>query len=155
MEGRPGLVRPAPPRSQPRPARQFLSIRTFRRSHGGTNQPRLVGARRFIQPAINAPLRLNSATVELFRKEGIRPMSNLGLELKLPEPARVRGRHRPLGRILVDAGLIDQAALVHALEAQHVLDAPLGDILVAQGLVSRCRGDQGAGTSTSDPAGRS
>lgn len=65
-------------------------------------------------------------------------MSNLGLELKSPEPARVRGRHRPLGRILVDAGLIDQAALVHALEAQHVLDAPLGDILVAQGLVSRC-----------------
>ena len=64
-------------------------------------------------------------------------MSNLGLELKSPKPARVRGRYRPLGRILVDAGLIDQAALVHALEAQQTLDAPLGDILVAQGLVSR------------------
>ena len=64
-------------------------------------------------------------------------MSNLGLELKAPSPARVRGRYRPLGRILVDAGLIDQADLVHALEAQRDLDAPLGEILVAQGLVSR------------------
>ena len=73
----------------------------------------------------------------LFRQEGIRPLSNLGLELKAPSPARARGRYRPLGRILVDAGLIDQADLVHALEAQRDLDAPLGEILVAQGLVSR------------------
>lgn len=73
----------------------------------------------------------------LFRQEGIRPLSNLGLELKAPSPARVRGRYRPLRRILVDAGLIDQADLVHALEAQRDLDAPLGEILVAQGLVSR------------------
>ncbi|MCR9127545.1 MAG: glycosyltransferase [Rhodobacteraceae bacterium] len=42
---------------------------------------------------------------------------------------------RPLGHILVNAGEIRQADLVRALELQLCQNAPLGDILVAEGMV--------------------
>ncbi|QUJ77196.1 glycosyltransferase [Sulfitobacter albidus] len=43
----------------------------------------------------------------------------------------------PLGRILVNAGKITQADLVHALDLQRHVDSPLGEILVTEGLVRR------------------
>ncbi|KIN66815.1 N-acetylglucosaminyltransferase [Sulfitobacter donghicola DSW-25 = KCTC 12864 = JCM 14565] len=41
-----------------------------------------------------------------------------------------------MGRLLVNAGTITQNDLVHALELQRHIDAPLGEILVAEGLAS-------------------
>ncbi|TNF59703.1 MAG: glycosyltransferase [Rhodobacteraceae bacterium] len=43
--------------------------------------------------------------------------------------------HRLLGRILVETGAIGADALVHALDQQTRVDAPLGEILVAEGAV--------------------
>ncbi|AVO39019.1 glycosyltransferase family 2 protein [Pukyongiella litopenaei] len=48
-----------------------------------------------------------------------------------PDPAR----RKPLGRHLVDAGAIRPSQLVQALDLQARLDAPLGEILVAEGWV--------------------
>ena len=48
--------------------------------------------------------------------------------------SKPNGPTRPLGRHLVDAGVITSGQLVSALEAQIRLDAPLGDILIAEGL---------------------
>jgi len=39
----------------------------------------------------------------------------------------------PIGRLLVDAGVITSDQLVRGLQAQLKLNAPLGDILVAEG----------------------
>ena len=63
-------------------------------------------------------------------------MSDLRLQFTAPERASPVQRHVPLGRVLVDAGVIDQAELVHALEQQNKMMLPLGDILVARGTVT-------------------
>ena len=63
-------------------------------------------------------------------------MSDLFLRLPDPQavtPPKVR---LPLGRVMVNAGLITQRDLVHALELQRHIDAPLGEILVSEGLAS-------------------
>ena len=54
--------------------------------------------------------------------------------LRLQDPRQVARRERPaapVGRQLVDAGLISRAALLNALKLQRHIDAPLGEILVA------------------------
>ncbi|MEM6303162.1 MAG: glycosyltransferase family 2 protein [Pseudomonadota bacterium] len=45
----------------------------------------------------------------------------------------------PIGRYLVDEGLIDQESLVNALDHQRRIDAPLGEILIADGLITRAQ----------------
>jgi len=63
-------------------------------------------------------------------------MSDLFLRLPDPQavtPPKVR---LPLGRVMVNAGLITQRDLVHALDLQRHIDAPLGEILVSEGLAS-------------------
>ena len=42
-----------------------------------------------------------------------------------------RVTHPPIGRLLLDNGKIEQQDLLHALSLQTHVDAPLGDILVA------------------------
>jgi glycosyltransferase XagB len=64
-------------------------------------------------------------------------MSNLRLHLPEPRPTGAAPPRLPLGRHLVNAGAIQPGDLVHALELQRRVDAPLGEILVAEGLVSR------------------
>jgi len=62
-------------------------------------------------------------------------MSNLRLRLadsQLAAPSKVV---KPFGRHLVQSGHISQADLVHGLDLQRHMDAPLGDILVSEGLV--------------------
>jgi cellulose synthase/poly-beta-1,6-N-acetylglucosamine synthase-like glycosyltransferase len=63
-------------------------------------------------------------------------LSDLRLQFKTPVPAGPTQTHMLLGRILVNEGLIDQADLVRAIEDQQAMDVPLGDILVAKGLLS-------------------
>ena len=61
-------------------------------------------------------------------------MSDPLLRLPAPRPVARAGRPaRPVGRQLVDAGVIDQGALLKALNLQRYVDAPLGEILVATG----------------------
>ncbi|QBF32360.1 glycosyltransferase [Thalassococcus sp. S3] len=58
--------------------------------------------------------------------------------LRLNDPSAVVSfdtPRAPLGRYLVDAGLISPAALLRALDLQKRIDAPLGEILIAEGLV--------------------
>jgi cellulose synthase/poly-beta-1,6-N-acetylglucosamine synthase-like glycosyltransferase len=50
--------------------------------------------------------------------------------------APLRGDPRLLGRILVDDGVLSESDLEHALEQQRRIDARLGDILVAEELVT-------------------
>ena len=64
-------------------------------------------------------------------------MSNLRLHLSEPRAARSRQPRRPIGRHLVDAGAISNGDLIHALELQRHVDAPLGEILIAEGLADR------------------
>ncbi len=65
-------------------------------------------------------------------------MSDPLLRLSEPSPvARVDVPAVPVGRQLVNEGLIDQNTLLKALNLQHYIDAPLGEILVADGQVSR------------------
>ena len=63
-------------------------------------------------------------------------MSDLFLRLPNPQAAVPPQPHLPLGRVMVNAGLITQSDLVHALDLQRYIDAPLGEILVAEGLSS-------------------
>ena len=63
-------------------------------------------------------------------------MSDLGLQYTSPEPASPVRTRVLLGRILVNADLIDQADLVLALEHQRTINVPLGELLVAQGLIT-------------------
>lgn len=63
-------------------------------------------------------------------------MSDLFLRLPDPQAAVPPQAHLPLGRVMVNAGLITQSDLVHALDLQRHIDAPLGQILVAEGLSS-------------------
>ncbi|WP_299149214.1 hypothetical protein [uncultured Tateyamaria sp.] len=65
-------------------------------------------------------------------------MSDPQLRLSAPRPVSRRDRATtPVGRQLVNAGLISQAHLLEALAMQRSIDAPLGEILVAQGYVAR------------------
>ena len=63
-------------------------------------------------------------------------MNDLFLRLPDPEAAVSPSERLPLGRVMVNAGLITQGDLVHALDLQRHIDAPLGEILIAEGLVS-------------------
>ncbi len=64
-------------------------------------------------------------------------MSNQRLTLLEPRIAVPAAPYRPLGRCLVEQGVISQADLVHALDLQCHIDAPLGEIMVSEGLASR------------------
>jgi hypothetical protein len=63
-------------------------------------------------------------------------MSDLFLRLPDPQVAAPLQVPLPLGRIMVNAGIITQSDLVHALNLKRHIDAPLGEILVAEGLAS-------------------
>jgi len=63
-------------------------------------------------------------------------MSDLFLRLPDPDAAVSPSERLPLGRVMVNAGLITQGDLVHALDLQRHIDAPLGEILIAEGLAS-------------------
>ena len=63
-------------------------------------------------------------------------MSNLGLEFLAPTPARTSENRVPIGRILVDTGVIQQQHLEHALAEQRYCDAPLGELLIARHLIT-------------------
>jgi cellulose synthase/poly-beta-1,6-N-acetylglucosamine synthase-like glycosyltransferase len=65
-------------------------------------------------------------------------MNDLDLRLlAIDEGLRQSQPHRPLGRILVERGMISQEQLVKALHLQVSQAAPLGDILVSEGWVRR------------------
>ena len=64
-------------------------------------------------------------------------MSNLRLHLSDPQIARRASPPRPLGRHLIDAGVITAPDLIHALNLQRHVDAPLGEVLIAEGLARR------------------
>jgi hypothetical protein len=64
-------------------------------------------------------------------------MSDLYLRLPDPQVATPEAECLPLGRVMVNAGIITQNDLVHALDLQRHIDAPLGEILVAEGLTTR------------------
>lgn len=65
-------------------------------------------------------------------------MSDPLLRLTAPRPVtRWERPALPLGRQLVNAGIISQATLLHALAVQRRIDAPLGEILVAEGHLRR------------------
>lgn len=64
-------------------------------------------------------------------------MSNLRLHLADPQVARRTSPPRPLGRHLIDAGVISASDLIHALDLQERVDAPLGEILISEGLAER------------------
>jgi len=53
-------------------------------------------------------------------------MSDLYLRLPDPQVANPLAKRLPLGRVMVNAGLISQQDLVHALNMQREVDAPLG-----------------------------
>lgn len=63
-------------------------------------------------------------------------MSDLYLRLPDPQAASPPLERLPLGRVMVNAGIISQNDLVHALDLQRHIDAPLGEILVSEGLAS-------------------
>ncbi len=67
------------------------------------------------------------------RERVTRVMSDPILRLADVEQVPTKDAGRPFGRLLVEAGLISQADLLHALQMQDTVDARLGDILVAQG----------------------
>ncbi|MEL7165570.1 MAG: glycosyltransferase [Pseudomonadota bacterium] len=65
-------------------------------------------------------------------------MSDPLLRLQAPVPvARAGLKSLPVGRQLVNAGVIDQDTLIKSLKLQKYLDAPLGEILVSGGHADR------------------
>lgn len=64
-------------------------------------------------------------------------MNELRLRLLNASAVHSPPAHTPLGELLVGTGKIAPAALAHALKLQGSIDAPLGDIMVAEGLVER------------------
>ena len=65
-------------------------------------------------------------------------MSDPLLRLSAPRPVARRDRPAlPVGRKLVNDGLISQTTLLKALAIQRRIDAPIGEILVAEGHVAR------------------
>lgn len=63
-------------------------------------------------------------------------MSDLFLRLPDPQTATPPKERLPLGRVMVNAGVISQNDLVHALGLQRHIDAPLGEILISEGLAT-------------------
>lgn len=63
-------------------------------------------------------------------------MNGPRLHLSDPQAADYGMPPLPLGRHLVDAGIIGSRDLVHALDLQAHVDAPLGEILIAEGLAA-------------------
>lgn len=63
-------------------------------------------------------------------------MSDPRLAFDNPQSVEVDAVVRPLGRLLVESGLITQADLINALGLQRRVDAQLGDILQSEGLVT-------------------
>lgn len=64
-------------------------------------------------------------------------MSNLKLHFPEPRFAITPEVRKPLGQHLLTAGKIADGDLVHALDLQRHVDAPLGEILIAEGLADR------------------
>lgn len=68
-------------------------------------------------------------------------MSTLRLVVSdpIPDPdlAAPAIRYEPIGRMLVNDGVIAQNDLDHALKIQSQIDAPLGEIMVSEGLLSK------------------
>lgn len=64
-------------------------------------------------------------------------MSNLRLHLSDPQAAVAPREHQALGHLLVQHGAISNPDLVHGLALQRHIDAPLGEILIAEGLLGR------------------
>lgn len=65
-------------------------------------------------------------------------MSDQSLRLVQPTSADPDARPRkPIGRYLVEAGILTEPQLVRALDAQRSQNALLGDVLLAEGLVSQ------------------
>ncbi len=64
-------------------------------------------------------------------------MSNQRLHLSDPKAAPRPHGPRPLGRILIDAEVIGAPDLLYALNMQRYIDAPLGEILIAEGFAHR------------------
>ena len=64
-------------------------------------------------------------------------MSNLRLALTDPQIADPVTQRLPLGQHLMAAGVIGDRDLIHALDLQRHVDAPLGEVLVAEGLATR------------------
>jgi cellulose synthase/poly-beta-1,6-N-acetylglucosamine synthase-like glycosyltransferase len=61
-------------------------------------------------------------------------MSHQSLRLLDPRPAPPpKPPARPIGRLLVQDGVISQGQLIQALDLQKTLDAPVGEILISQG----------------------
>lgn len=63
-------------------------------------------------------------------------MSDLYLRLPDPQGVSPPQARLPLGRVMVNEGVISQNDLVHALDLQRHIDAPLGEILTAEGLAT-------------------
>ncbi|MEM6889227.1 MAG: glycosyltransferase family 2 protein [Pseudomonadota bacterium] len=64
-------------------------------------------------------------------------MTELRLRLRDPKEINQPEPHRLLGELLVGSGKIGPNDLRHALRLQGSIDAPLGDIMVSEGLVSK------------------
>lgn len=64
-------------------------------------------------------------------------MGDLDLRLSKTAARSANARHVRLGRLLLENGKIAETDLNHALRLQKRIDAPLGDIMVAEGLVSK------------------
>ncbi|MGA9411314.1 MAG: glycosyltransferase [Roseobacter sp.] len=64
-------------------------------------------------------------------------MNDFDLRLSKKEDAPAAISHPPIGRLLMDIGKIDSDDLKHALGLQQRIDAPLGDIMVSEGLVDK------------------
>lgn len=60
-------------------------------------------------------------------------MSDLHLRLRDCPAVAPPSERLPLGRVMVNAGIISQSDLIHALDLQRRIDAPLGEILVTGG----------------------
>ncbi|MEX0285400.1 MAG: glycosyltransferase family 2 protein [Paracoccaceae bacterium] len=67
-------------------------------------------------------------------------MSDPRLRLHAPLPARRDSvPRRPIGRHLIEQSVLTPRGLLHALLLQHDWDAPLGEILVAEGLATEAQ----------------
>ena len=64
-------------------------------------------------------------------------MNDLDLRLSARKPDRAASQQPLLGELLMERGRICADDLSHALSMQRHMDAPLGDILVAEGLVDK------------------
>ncbi|MFG6582435.1 glycosyltransferase family 2 protein [Sulfitobacter sp. 1A12779] len=63
-------------------------------------------------------------------------MSNLRLKLSAPRMATAPARRMRLGQHLIAAGVIGPRDLLHGLDLQRRIDAPLGEVLATEGLVA-------------------